>query len=74
MREDPDFSYFNENGKKVTGCAAFSHHVFTEMGGIRNYNDAVGAKYIQRFVKAHSADINAEIEATAKRRRIKRIS
>lgn len=74
MRRDPDFSYLNEDGKLVSGAAAFLHHVYTEMGGIRNYNDAVGAMYIAKFVKEHSDDINAEIATQARRNRLKRVS
>ena len=74
MSKEPDFSYVNENGKLVSGAAAFANHVYTEMGGIQNYNDAVGNAYIQAFVKAHSDSINAEIEAQAKRHRIKFVS
>lgn len=74
MRREPDFSYVNENGKLVSGAAAFLHHVYTEMGGIQNYNDAVGAAYITAFVKAHSDDINAELAVQAKRGRLKRVS
>lgn len=69
-----DFSYFNEVGKLVSGAAAFMHHVYTEMGGVQNYNDAVGAAYIAEFIKAHSDDINAEIAAKARRSRLKRVS
>lgn len=74
MRREPDFSYYNNEGKKVAGPAAFLHHVYTEMGGIQDYNDAVGAEYITQFIKANSDNINADIEAQAKRRRIRRVS
>lgn len=74
MRREPDFSYINEDGKLVSGAAAFLHHVYTEMGGVQNYNDAVGAAYINEFVKAHSDAINAELAVQARRGRLKRIS
>lgn len=74
MRREPDFSYINENGKLVSGAAAFLHHVYTEMGGVQNYNDAVGAAYITEFVKAHSDDINANLAVHARRNRLKRVS
>ena len=30
MAKEPDFSYPNEDGKLVSGAAAFQHHVYTE--------------------------------------------
>lgn len=74
MRREPDFSYINEDGKLVSGAAAFLHHVYTEMGGVQNYNDAVGTAYIEAFVKAHSDDINADLAVRARRGRLKRAS
>lgn len=74
MRREPDFSYLNEDGKLVSGSAAFLHHVYTEMGGVQNYNDAVGAAYIAEFVRAHSDGINAELAVQARRNRLKRVS
>lgn len=66
-----DFSYTNKKGKKVSGAAAFNHHVYTEMGGIQNYNDSVGIEYIKAFIKAHSDSINGNIEKNAKRKKFK---
>jgi hypothetical protein len=74
MGKEPDFSYINKTGKLVSGVAAFVHHVYTEKGGVQNYNDAVGAAYITKFVKAHSDDINAELAVQARRGRLKKIS
>lgn len=74
MSREPDFSYINKDGKLVSGAAAFLHHVYTEMGGVQNYNDAVGAAYIASFIKEHSDDINAELAVQARRSRLKRVS
>ena len=63
-----DFSYTNKNGKRISGTAAFLHHVFTEKGGIQEYNDSVGAEYIKAFIAAHSDNINHNIEKNAKRK------
>lgn len=38
-RKGPDYSYINDNGKKVSGAAAFLHEVFTVQGGVQNYHD-----------------------------------
>lgn len=69
--KNPDFSYINGNGKKVSGSAAFNHHVFTEMGGIQNYNDSVGEEYVKEFIRQNSDIINEGLEKKAKRQRIK---
>lgn len=66
-----DFSYTNQKGKKVSGAAAFNHHVYTEMGGIQNYNDSVGEEYIKTFIRANSDIINEGLEKKAKRNRFK---
>jgi len=71
MRKGPDFSYLNKKGKRVAGPPAFLHHVYTEMGGIQKYNDAVGAAYIKEFVKAHSDTINNGLVAKARKKRLK---
>lgn len=71
MRRDPDFSYLNEDGKLVSGTAAFLHHVYTEMGGIQNYNDEVGKAYIAEFVSAHSDIINDGLKYQARKKRLK---
>lgn len=64
---DPNFSYTNKDGKKVSGTASVLHEIFTVKGGLGNYNDSIGQKYIEAFVKANSININAEIEAQSKR-------
>lgn len=64
---DPDFSYINNNNQKVSGAAATLHEIYTVKGGLGNYNDSVGKEYIDAFVKAHSDEINANIEAQSKR-------
>lgn len=69
----PDFSYINGNGKKVSGSAAFIHHVFTEKGGIQNYNDSVGEEYVKAFIRANSDIINEGLEKKAKRSRFKAV-
>lgn len=69
--KNPDFSYTNENGKKVSGSAAFNHHVYTEKGGIQNYNDSVGEEYVKAFIRENSDIINEGLEKKAKRSRFK---
>lgn len=66
-----DFSYTNKNGKKVSGSAAFNHHVYTEMGGIQKYNDSVGEEYVKAFIRQNSDIINDNLEKKAKRRKFK---
>lgn len=68
-----DFSYTNKKGKRVSGAAAFNHHVYTEMGGIQNYNDSVGEEYIKAFIHANSDIINKGLEKKAKRNRFKAV-
>lgn len=68
-----DFSYINQKGKKVSGAAAFNHHVYTEKGGIQNYNDSVGEEYIKAFIRANSDIINKGLEKKAKRNRFKAV-
>lgn len=70
--KDPDFSYINDNNKKVSGAAAFLHEVFTNHEGIADYNDDVGEEYIKEFVKQISSNANANLEATSKRKQIKK--
>lgn len=71
MATRSDFSYINQDGKLVSGSAAFNHHVFTETGGIQAYNDEVGQEYIQAFIAANSDIINERIVAKAKKKRFK---
>lgn len=71
MGKGPDFSYVNAKGKRVAGAPAFVHHVYTEVGGVQAYNDEVGKAYIEAFVRAHSNRINKELDAKAKRNRLK---
>ena len=66
-----DFSYTNQKGKKVPGAAAFNHHVYTEMGGIQEYNDSVGEAYVKEFIRQNSDIINEGLEKKAKRNRFK---
>lgn len=66
-----DFSYMNPSGKRVVGAAAFTHHVYTEAGGVQAYNDEIGAAYVNEFVRQNSDIINAGIEAQARRSRLK---
>ena len=70
-RKDPDYSYINKNGRKVSGTAATLHEIYTVNGGLQNYHDTIGKAYIEDFVNAHSDIINAGIEATSKRKRFK---
>lgn len=64
------YSYINEDGKTVSGTAA-TLHVIKETGGLQKYHDKIGTAYIQDFVNNHSDIINAGIEATEKRKRLK---
>lgn len=73
MGKNLDYSYVNENGKRVSGSAAFNHHVFTEQGGIQNYNDSVGAEYIKAFIESNSDAINRKLTNNARKRRMKKI-
>ncbi|MCC8151366.1 MAG: hypothetical protein LIO96_07925 [Lachnospiraceae bacterium] len=68
-----DFSYTNHRGKRVTGAAAFTHHVYTEAGGIQNYNDEVGEAYVKAFIREHSDIINAGLAKKARRKRFKAV-
>lgn len=68
---NPDFSYVNKKGKRVAGTAAFLNYVFTEKGGIQNYNDEIGMAYLKQFIKEHSDIINADITKHAKKKRFK---
>ena len=69
----PDYSYINSSGKKVSGSAAFNHYVFTEQGGIQNYNDSVGEEYLKAFIRENSDIINEGLERKAKRPRFKAV-
>lgn len=71
--KNPDFSYVNENGKKVSGSAAFNHHVYTEKGGIQNYNDSVGEEYVKAFIRENSDIINDGLEKKVKSSRFKAV-
>jgi len=66
-----DFSYINDKGRKVSGPPATIHFIYTEMGGVENYNDYVGEKYIRQFLRHQSENINREIERDAKRKKYK---
>ncbi|MBS6024321.1 MAG: hypothetical protein KIB00_09565 [Paeniclostridium sordellii] len=41
MNNNNKYSYINQNGKKVSGSAAFLKYVFTDMGGIENYEKQI---------------------------------
>lgn len=71
MSKNPDFSYINQNGRRVSGAAAFNHHVYTEMGGIQNYNDEVGTEYVMEFIRQNSDIINDGLTKKAKKNRLK---
>ena len=59
--------YINDKGRLVSGTASFLKYVFTDKGGIQNYNDEIGIAYIEQFVKEHSDIINAGLIAKSKR-------
>lgn len=71
MSKKIDFSYFNEHGQRVSGAAAFNHYVYTEKGGVQEYNDEVGAEYISQFIHENSDVINESLEKKARRSRLK---
>lgn len=72
--KEPDYSYINKDGKKVSGTAATLHEIYTVNGSLKSYNDTIGKAYIEKFVEEHSDIINAGIEATTKRKRFKIVS
>ena len=61
-----DFSYYNQNGYKVTGAAAFNHFVYTVCGGVQEYNDFIGKVYIEEFIRSHRNNINNSIKQSVK--------
>ena len=71
MTKDIDFSYLNNEGKRVTGSAAAMHYIYTEKGGVRAYNDEVGSMYVREFIEEHSEAINEAIQAKIRRDRFK---
>lgn len=71
MHKDPDFSYINKNGRKVSGAAATLHEIYTVHDGVKDYNDNVGAEYIAEFVREHSDIINEGIERKSRRKQLK---
>lgn len=68
-----NFSYINKNGKRVSGSAAFNHYVYTEKGGVQNYNDEVGTEYIREFVRQNSDIINEGLARKARKSRFKAV-
>lgn len=73
MSKKSDFSYVNQNGKRVSGSAAFNHYVYTEKGGIQNYNDEVGIEYLKEFVRQNSDIINEGLAKKARKSRFKAV-
>lgn len=71
--KDPDFSYVNENGKRVSGAPAFVHHVYTEMGGVAEYNEKVGRTYSEEERRLLNERMNEKLERDAKKNRFKAI-
>ena len=61
--------------KKLAGTAKLLHDVYTVCGGLQQYNDVVGMKYIESLVKAQSnsiqQDIQLEIDGKSNRNKIK---
>lgn len=70
-RQDPDYSYINEDGKRVTGAAATSHEIYSVHGGVAEYNDYIGETYIREFVKEHSKALQQDIEMDSRRKKWK---
>lgn len=64
--------FTNKHGKRVSGTASFLHYL-KEVGGIKNYNDIIGAEYILAYVKDHSEIIQEGILAQEKKRRFKSV-
>lgn len=73
MSKKTDFSYVNQNGKRVSGSAAFNHYVYTEKGGVQNYNDEVGMEYLKEFVRQNSDIINEGLAKKARKSRFKAV-
>lgn len=73
MSKKTDFSYVNQNGKRVSGSAAFNHYVYTEKGSVQNYNDEVGMEYLQEFVRQNSDIINEGLAKKARKSRFKAV-
>ncbi len=71
MKKKPDFTYLNENGKKVCGSAAFNHFVHSVCGGVEEYNKLIGMETLKNFYELIEDNINSEIEAQSKRSNIK---
>lgn len=71
MSKDPDFSYVNAKGRRVSGSAATLHEIYTVQGGLKNYNDEIGKEYIEEFVREHSDIINRNIEKNSRRKTFK---
>lgn len=71
MSKKIDFSYINKNNKKVSGSAAFLHHVYSVKGGVQAYNDDIGGKYIEKFIESVSDEIQEDIEMEAKKNKFK---
>lgn len=66
-----DFSYINNNGKKVSGAPAFNHYVYTVKGGVENYNDEVGEQYIKAFISSNSEMINNSLQRNVNKSKFK---
>lgn len=66
-----NFSYVNDDGKLVSGAAAFLHYVYTVKGGVCNYNNEVGEMFLKTFMQEFAGAINAEIAAQARRSQLK---
>jgi hypothetical protein len=71
MPKNPDFSYLNSNGKRVSGSAAFNHYVYTEKGSIQKYNDEIGTEYVMEFIRQNSDIINDGLAKKARKNRLK---
>ncbi len=66
-----DFSYINDNGRKVSGAAALIHYIYTVKGGIENYNDEVGEQYIKAFISFNSEEINKLLQRNVNKSKFK---
>lgn len=73
MPKSPDFSYVNEDGKRVSGSAASLHHIYTECGGMDGFVAEVSESTIKSLVTQLSDSISDELTKTAKKNRFKKI-
>lgn len=72
-KNDPNFSYINENGKLVSGPPALLHYIYTILGGLSKYNDEVCIEYIEVFMEQLSETANKNLSKNAKKKQFKKV-